>query len=889
MISHVTTLANSIIGVSVLAMPFCFKQCGIILATLMLLLSSIFSRLACHFLIKSAVMSRRRNFEFLAFHAFGLMGKCIVELCIIGFLFGTCIAYFVVAGDLGPQIVGGVIDKRPEDIRTSFLITTGIFIVLPLGLLRNIDSLASVSTASIAFYIIFVLKVVGESTHHIIAGDWFDKVNFWRPAGLLQCIPIFSLALFCQTQLFEIYESMSNPTLEKMNQVVKGALNICTGVYLCVGLFGYIAFCAQPFTGNILMSFEPSLTSEIIKIGFVLSVAFSFPLVIFPCRASLNSLLFKQGYTYDVAASYISETRFRCLTSLIVLVALSVGILIPNIEFVLGIVGSTIGVIICLIFPAMFFISISIKNTNERLLAQVMVFIGVWMMILGTYANLYAMEQSSNLKSTTDKLPRQINDLPKIIDHDSFIKTDEIVKQINDYKKIIPKASRSKPIVPNIPENDKNARKEPPVPVERLPKPDKKIEVMKLKSDSINIVAQPAVNIINDKIDKNIVKETEEAYKSLKKTKSVDTPLKNNVNEEPIKKSDAKNDIIAVDAIKKEELELAADKDIIITDGAEKREQLEKTLQKHILEQREMMQEQKKILKDIEHVKKDLQIVEKENSILEKKNAVEVEAQKLKTDEKTETKLVDENLKKDAELEKNLTARDKNIIKPNGVINQNVKPSEIAEPKNNEKVLKQPVNVIQIDNLNPTNKSGSQIIKALTKKSFQLNNESSVIRNNGKNDSSNNDNNVNIKPLTNEIPVIIPKVSNDSKLIVENINEAGMKRDLLSKHQREKRMVEFAENIKSASQTNQEKNVTDESKLVDLESCRKQEKLQRKDTQNEKTEGILVNLPKDNEVVDDLIKTSSHLSEQNVMDKNLVKKDLNVDSKFINFNDKNNE
>ena len=159
MISHVMTLANSIIGVSVLAMPFCFKQCGIILATLMLLLSSTLSRLACHFLIKSAVMSRRRNFEFLAFHTFGSMGKVMAELCIIGFLLGTCIAFFVVVGDLGPQIIGELVNKDPSDIRTSFLITTGIFIVLPLGLLRNIDSLASVSTASIAFYICLVLKV----------------------------------------------------------------------------------------------------------------------------------------------------------------------------------------------------------------------------------------------------------------------------------------------------------------------------------------------------------------------------------------------------------------------------------------------------------------------------------------------------------------------------------------------------------------------------------------------------------------------------------------------------------------------------------------------------------------------------------------------------------
>jgi hypothetical protein len=42
------------------------------------------------------------------------------------------------------------------------------------------------------------------------------------------------------------------------------------------------------------MNFTPSLMSDVIKVGFVLSLAVSFPLVIFPCRASLFSLLFKR-------------------------------------------------------------------------------------------------------------------------------------------------------------------------------------------------------------------------------------------------------------------------------------------------------------------------------------------------------------------------------------------------------------------------------------------------------------------------------------------------------------------------------------------------------------------------------------------------------------------
>lgn len=103
-----------------------------------------------------------------------------------------------------------------------------------------------------------------------------------------------------------------------------------------------------------------------------------------------------QAYGHEALNNYIPELKFKYLTLTIVSISLMIGIAIPNIEFVLGLVGSTIGVMICLIFPMAFFISITTKNTNERVLAQVILAVGVLIMVCGTYANLYAMEQSTS-------------------------------------------------------------------------------------------------------------------------------------------------------------------------------------------------------------------------------------------------------------------------------------------------------------------------------------------------------------------------------------------------------------------------------------------------------------------------------------------------------------
>lgn len=231
----------------------------------------------------------------------------------------------------------------------------------------------------------------------MVSTYWYDNVYWWRPSGITQCLPIFSMALSCQMQIFEIYESLPNPTIEKMNYIVKYGTGICTLVYICVGFFGYVAFYGQHFSGNILLSLTPSLASDIIEMGFVLSVAVSFPLVIFPCRASLYSMLYHRVSAFEETdderckhlddeyisflqpllqshsetAHYIPEHRFKYITISMVLVALIIGILIPSIELIIGLVGSTIGVAICIMFPASCFIKINKKNSTERLLAQV--------------------------------------------------------------------------------------------------------------------------------------------------------------------------------------------------------------------------------------------------------------------------------------------------------------------------------------------------------------------------------------------------------------------------------------------------------------------------------------------------------------------------------------
>ena len=91
----------------------------------------------------------------------GPLGKLWVEVCIIGYLMGCCIAYLVVLGDLGPEILATLgFDYSLYWSRIFLMTSVSLLVILPLSLLRDIESLNLMSTVSVAIYLLLVLKVI---------------------------------------------------------------------------------------------------------------------------------------------------------------------------------------------------------------------------------------------------------------------------------------------------------------------------------------------------------------------------------------------------------------------------------------------------------------------------------------------------------------------------------------------------------------------------------------------------------------------------------------------------------------------------------------------------------------------------------------------------------
>ncbi|CAL4094023.1 unnamed protein product, partial [Meganyctiphanes norvegica] len=636
-LTHVINMANSIVGVSILSMPYCFKETGILLGVLLVLFSAFITKKTCMFLVRSAIMSRRRSFEFLAFHVFGVSGKLFVELCMILFLIGICISFHVVMGDLAPAIVARSmnIDNSPS-LRVTLLIGIAILVILPLCLLRNIESLSSMSACSIGFYFFLIAVILYHALPKIFDGSWYTTAEMWKMEGAFHVLPICSLALACQSNVFEIYDSVPDPDVPKMRTVVNQAVNLCSALYISVGFLGYVAFVDKDFGGNIIMSFPSTSLTEGIKMFFVVSLAISFPLMIFPCRTSIHSLLFRRSTQgFDLVGNYMPESRFKGITFGILFISLIFGIMIPSIEFVLGLLGSTMGMMIALILPSVLFIKVQTKRTNDRLLAQLIMLFGVIMIVTGTYLNLSHISRAeppqpeapidSVIEKELFKIPEQrppLHNIPPAQDKQGYSSNNVFIPKPHRLKKarkiingklkshFMPHANlnHEEIAIKNPATVDKEIRKEPVAPE---PPPDEKQEkdqhnnVQDQLQDKDTKKAEKSLDVLEEKINDKKQEEKSMNKEEVKEQKQVKENNEKKEDKELKKKSKKESEILHPDAIVKEEQEAEEEvennKDI-----EEKQEELLQKMQKQQQEQHEILEEQKKLLQELKEQKEEI-------------------------------------------------------------------------------------------------------------------------------------------------------------------------------------------------------------------------------------------------------------------------------------------
>ncbi|KPA73964.1 amino acid permease putative (AAT23.2) [Leptomonas pyrrhocoris] len=376
-VSSAFSIASSTIGGGIIGLPSAFQMSGLGMATIYLL---IVMTMAIYSFVLLAIVSQKTglyNWELIARRLMGPGWDYAVVFVMWVLCFGGDVSYIIAL----KSILSGFL--KNSESATAFLKSEGGFrvvtsmlwlvVILPMCLLKEINSLRIISTVAILFVVFFTLTCIihsGQTLHHRGMRD--DLVYFQTGNTAINGLSSLMFAFIAQVNAPEISREMYKFSVHRVFLSALLGMVLCAVLYFLTGLFGYLDF-GPEVSDSILAMYNPMKDHlmAVSYVGMLLKICVGFSLHLIPCRDCVY-------YVLGTEAIHVPWWKNALLCSLQAAVALVAGLFIPRISTVFGLLGGFCGGSVGFIFPS-FFMMYSGGFTAARL---------GWPHFLGTYALL---------------------------------------------------------------------------------------------------------------------------------------------------------------------------------------------------------------------------------------------------------------------------------------------------------------------------------------------------------------------------------------------------------------------------------------------------------------------------------------------------------------------
>lgn len=415
----VLNLVNCMLGAGVLGYPYCFKSCGFVLATCIMLVSLFSSRFSYELLLYCCHITNKKTYEDLAEQAVGRIGRQLVELCTAALNLGAIVAYLNILADVLSSVAGTIIPPGAEPSRAGYIAGVTMFGALPMALIvRDHSIVAAFSTASVGFVFLFAIVIIIFAVAPAPAIATAGALTTWKIEGLLVAFPVMAYGFTAHPYYLGIYGTMQGPSIKRMGRVTDTAMFLSASLYWLVGLGGYMLF-RHRTSGDLLRNFGAASVTGLrgayeraLKLCYGLSILGAVPLVILPFYSMLLPLVgyndeFSQrkhrtsdnntAITMDSPTGRSTSALWRhesadvvdlhvqhdglymdepqpsvfqhtAVVMLVLGAAMASALWVPNVELIFGLTGATASVVMGYILPALVFIRL--VDATPELLGQ---------------------------------------------------------------------------------------------------------------------------------------------------------------------------------------------------------------------------------------------------------------------------------------------------------------------------------------------------------------------------------------------------------------------------------------------------------------------------------------------------------------------------------------
>jgi len=407
----VWNVTNTILGSGTLALPFAVYCSGYVLGLIILLFMLLVSSYSLQFLLHAGDRVGRvaKSYESLGMLTMGKIGFYMTQVAFLFGGFGLVMAYMIFIGQLFPPAFTGRAATSAEQTWATIGVT--VLVVLPLCLLRNIDSLkhtSFVGVAAVWYVVVFVCVVswghVASNGHHPAAKAVKVSEKIFTTSALL------TNAFSCHISLLPVYQGLKERNPRNMTKIINTSLLISSAVYVLVAMAGYLHF-GEDIKANILNNFwdqdEMNHTVKTLLRGANFSVGLSLtvglPIVFWPFRSCVLALYRLKTGSEGLSERQLpdeKEAEYSCVewvgsSVLLLAMVLTAAVVVPSIKVALSIVGSIGGAFIVFILPSSFYMY-SGKDRQHKIGPKVMIVVGTFLGSISLFVTLLHVAQTQD-------------------------------------------------------------------------------------------------------------------------------------------------------------------------------------------------------------------------------------------------------------------------------------------------------------------------------------------------------------------------------------------------------------------------------------------------------------------------------------------------------------
>ncbi|KAM6985670.1 sodium-coupled neutral amino acid transporter 4 [Aplochiton taeniatus] len=192
-------------------------------------------------------------------------------------------------------------------------------------------------------------------------------------------VPILAFAFVCHPEVLPIYSELKDRSRKKMQNVSNLSILAMLVMYMLSALFGYLTF-YDSVEAELLHTFTKVYKFDtlllLVRLAVLTAVTLTVPIVLFPIRSSINTLLFS-GRDFSWARHLLIAAAILFFNNLLV-------IFVPTIRDIFGFIGSSAATMLIFILPAAFYLRL-VKSvpfrSPQKISAAVFLVVGIIFMV----------------------------------------------------------------------------------------------------------------------------------------------------------------------------------------------------------------------------------------------------------------------------------------------------------------------------------------------------------------------------------------------------------------------------------------------------------------------------------------------------------------------------